>query len=106
LISENIKWREIDDNICEAIFTNKGVDITARLYFNEAGELINFTSNDRYDTSTESQIQFSTPAKKYTTINDHYLCHYGEATWHYPEGDFVYGKFNLIDIEYNVLSIR
>lgn len=27
---------------------------------------------------------------------------YGEAVWHYPEGEFAYGKFTLENVQYNV----
>ena len=30
----------------------------------------------------------------------------GEAIQHYPDGQFVYGKFNLKSIEYNVTEIK
>ena len=102
LVNENITWREIAPNRCEATFTNKDVSIKSILYFNNEGELINFTSDDRDDTSPESPKRFSTPLKNYDTINGHYLAHYGEAIWHYPEGEFVYGKFNVVDVKYNV----
>jgi len=102
LVNENITWKEIDENKCEATFTNKGISIKAILYFNDAGELTNFTSDDRYDASSEPPMRFSTPLKNYDMINERYLANYGEAIWHYPEGEFVYGKFNVRDVVYNV----
>ena len=27
---------------------------------------------------------------------------YGETIWHYPDGEFIYGKFKLKEIKYNV----
>ena len=52
------------------------------------------------------QYRFSTPAKEYMKINDMNVLKYGEAVWHYPEGEFVYGKFNLKSIEYNVPEFK
>jgi len=31
---------------------------------------------------------------------------YGEAIWHYPDGKFIYGKFNLQQVEYNVSEMN
>jgi len=27
---------------------------------------------------------------------------FAEATWHYPDGPFVYGEFNVKEVTYNV----
>lgn len=61
-------------------------------------------TDDRYVSSTMEQIRFSTPVSDYKMINGFLLPSYGEAIWHYPEGKFVYGKFWVRDIKYNVGS--
>ena len=104
LIDKSIRWEEIDHSSVKAIFTNKSVSISAILYFNENGQLIDFVSDDRYDVSDMKKYRFSTPADHYKNINGHNLCTYGEAVWHYPEGNFVYGKFYLKEVAYNVSS--
>ena len=48
------------------------------------------------------QVPFSTPFSEYKKQNGYNLMSYGEAIWHYPEGNFIYGKFNLNDVRYNV----
>jgi hypothetical protein len=101
LIDKRIEWASIDNLSAKATFTNGGNKITATLYFNEEGKLINFTSDDRYAISDMKQYRFSTPAKEYIKIADRNVLQYGEAVWHYPEGEFVYGKFYLKSIEYN-----
>jgi hypothetical protein len=35
-----------------------------------------------------------------------HLLGYGEAVWHTPEGEFSYGKFNLVEIEYNLKEFK
>ncbi len=104
LIDPDIKWEEIDDRTVNATFTNKAVSISATLYFNDEGQLVNFVSDDRYDVNEMKQYRFSTPLKEYQEINGYRLASYGEAIWHYPEGEFVYGKFTLKEIEYNILD--
>jgi hypothetical protein len=106
LIEKRIEWTAIDDVSAKAIFTIAANKISAILYFNEQGQLINFISDDRYAISDMKQYRFSTPVKKYTHSNDRKLLSYGEASWHYPDGPFVYGKFNMKHIEYNVAAFE
>ncbi len=102
LIDKRITWETIDPLSVKATFTTINIKISAILSFNEAGQLINFVSYDRYSVSEMKAFPFSTPAKNYKNINGYNLATYGEATWHYPDGEFVYGKFELKEIEYNV----
>ncbi len=104
LIDPKITWEAIDDHHARAIFTNKGTSIKATLYFNDEGQLINFISEDRSAITPDGlkKYRFSTPASQYKNINGYNLCTYGEATWQYPDGPFVYGKFYVQDVVYNV----
>lgn len=102
LIDERIQWEPIDNTSARAHFTNGVNKISAILYFNEKGELVNFISDDRYVIDEMKQYRFSTPVKEYKVLNGMNVMGYGEAVWHYPDGEFVYGKFNLKSIEYNL----
>ncbi|WP_462254747.1 DUF6544 family protein [Ferruginibacter sp.] len=106
LIDKRIEWTAIDSLSANATFTNGINKITATLYFNEQGQLINFISDDRYAIGEMKQYRFSTPVKNYTPIGGIKIMEYGETVWHYPDGEFVYGKFTLKSIEYNVTDYR
>jgi hypothetical protein len=106
LIDKNIEWTPIDHLSAKATFTNGLNKIAAILYFNEQGQLINFTSDDRYAISDMKQYRFSTPVKEYVQINGRNIWKYGETVWHYPDGEFVYGKFTLKSIDYNVPEFK
>ncbi|MDY0104521.1 MAG: hypothetical protein RBS07_16420 [Lentimicrobium sp.] len=101
LIDKRIRWKPIDNNTVLAHFTNGDITISATLYFNDIGQLIDFRSDDRTDVSVMKQYTFSTPAKDYRIINGYQLAHFGEAIWMHPEGAFVYGKFQLKEVKYN-----
>lgn len=105
LVDNRITWEVIDDLSVKAIFANGNTVISAILYFNETGQLINFISHDRYSISEMKAFPFSTPVKAYKNINGYNIPTYGEAVWHYPDGEFVYGKFRLKDLEYNVKTV-
>lgn len=102
LIDDRIRWETIDELSVRASFTTNGTSISAILHFNEKGQLVNFVSNDRYSVSEMKTFPFSTPVKNYQNINGYNLPTYGEAIWHYPDGEFIYGKFNVKHIDYNV----
>ena len=102
LIDKRIQWETIDYQSVKATFTNNRASISAILYFNATGQLVNFISKDQYSVSEMKAYPFSTPAKDYKNISGYHLPTYGEAIWHYPDEEFVYGRFNLKSIEYNV----
>jgi hypothetical protein len=104
LIDRSIQWETINSLTAKARFTNQGNTITALLYFTEKGELINFISDDRYqsmDGKTYLNYRWSTPVKDYKDVGGRKVAAYGEALWHTPEGEFAYAKFDLVEIEYN-----
>ncbi|MCB1191917.1 MAG: hypothetical protein H7A23_04715 [Leptospiraceae bacterium] len=105
LIHKNISWEEIDSHSAKVIFKNGPFTVSAILYFNDMGELINFVSEDRYalqDDGTLKRARWSTPVKDYKEFNGIKVSTYGKAIWHYPEGNFTYGIFHLKDIRFNV----
>ncbi|MCM4164501.1 MULTISPECIES: DUF6544 family protein [unclassified Arenibacter] len=104
LIDERISWEVIDNLCAKATFDNKGTVVSAVLYFNEKGQLINFVSNDRYSVSEMQAFPFSTPVSNYKNVNGYKRPFYGEAIWQYPEGEFVYGKFCVKDVVYNIMN--
>lgn len=102
LIDKRITWEKIDSLSAKATLTTEGVSISATLYFNRQGQLINFVSDDRMAVADMKKIRFSTPATNYKSINGYNLPTYGEGIWHYPDGAFTYGQFNVKNIQYNV----
>lgn len=102
LIDKRITWQSMNSNSVQATFTNQTITITAILSFNEKGQLVDFISNDR----DVNHYPFSTPLRNYKNINGINIMTYGETIWHYPDGQFIYGKFNLKDIQYNVSELK
>ena len=109
LISPNIQWQVIDLNRVRATFTNAGNSISAELVFNDLGQLINFTSDDRYRTTfgkTFKKLHWSTPIREYQHFGAYRIGSRGEARWQLPgENDFAYIRLELLKIEYNIKNI-
>ncbi|MFN8135287.1 MAG: DUF6544 family protein [Bacteroidales bacterium] len=102
LIDKRIQWKPVDSKSVAATFTNHGISITAMLYFNEKGQLINFLSNERTALPENKQYPFTTPVYEYKSIDNRNVVSNGDAVYDYPDGKFVYGKFRLKEIAYNV----
>jgi len=108
LIEGPIVWESVDDRTARARFTNAGHTIRAELSFNEAGELTNFWSDDRYQTSPDGKsvkrVRWSTPLAGYRSFGPAHLASGGEARWHEAGGDYTYIELTLDDVQYNVHS--
>ena len=105
LYDKRLTWKEIDSLSCAVTIENGKYKVSAILYFNEKGELINFVSDDRsalQDDGTMKRARWSTPVSDYKEIDGRRIPTYGETIWNYPEGDFTYGTFRLKSINYNV----
>lgn len=104
LTDKRLVWREVDNLSVDVIFTNGNIEVTARLFFNDKGELINFVSDDRSVLQNNGKLiknRWSTPISNYKEFDGRRIPTIGKTIWHYPEGDFVYGEFQLRNIEYN-----
>jgi uncharacterized protein DUF6544 len=108
LVAPAITWRTIGADAAEATFTNGGHTIRAVLEFNEAGALVNFRSDDRYqispDGKTMKRVPWSTPLRHYRPFGSARLSSGGEARWHEADRDYAYIEFDLDDVQYNVSS--
>jgi hypothetical protein len=105
LVGPGIAWQPVDARTARARFTNAGQTIAAELQFDAEGRLVNFVSDDRTRSSPDGKsftpLRFSTPIRDYRAFGPLTLAAYGEARWHLPEGEFVYGEFNLQDMAVN-----
>jgi hypothetical protein len=108
LIDKRIQWLQVEGNTVKASFTNNALTISAWLYFNEIGELVNFVSDDRsvlLKDGKTTKLQWSTPMRGYKIIDGFRLASYAEAIYKYPDGEFVYATFSLRYVKYNSKTI-
>jgi hypothetical protein len=107
LINPAIAWEPLDARHVKARFSNAGYTIQAELSFNDAGELTNFVSDDRYRASpygkAVSRIRWSTSVRSYRAFRGWRLPAVGVGQWHEPGGaEYAYVEIAIDDIEYNV----
>jgi hypothetical protein len=74
------------------------------LIFDASGDLAAFVSNDRYaaDGVTARLVPWRTPISEYATFHGFHLWRKGEARWVESSGAWTYGRFELLDLGYDV----
>jgi hypothetical protein len=101
LIDKRIQWTPMDDHHVKASFINNGLIISAELEFNHQGQLVNFSSNDRYAADAGKRLPWSTPLKEYKLFKGYSISSSADAIYTYPQGTLTYGTFQLVNLEYN-----
>jgi len=106
IVGAPIAWTEVDARMVRGVFTNGEVAVTAELSFDDAGDLVNFVSDDRFrspDGKSFTQQRWSTPIGTYRDFGRGRIASVGEARWKapWPEGEFTYLEFHLDQIVYN-----
>ena len=109
LLDPVLVWEELDGARVRVRFRNTGVAVSADLFFNSNGELIDFVSDDRYRASSDgtrlTKQRWSTPVKPYRAFGPLRLGSGGEGRWHTADGSFAYIELELDDVEYNVRTL-
>lgn len=104
LVDAPITWDEIDAHHVMGRFTRGAETVSAELVFDDAGDLVDFISDDRSRASsdgTEFELQrWSTPLSGYRRMGGRRLSTVGEGRWHAPEGEYAYLEFHVDDIAY------
>jgi hypothetical protein len=95
LTDPRLAWTPIDDRTAGVAFANGRHRVTATLHFDAAGDLCDFTSEDR-PALVEGKLlpyRWSTPIEGWREVDGRRVPVRGRAVYRYPEGDFTYGIF-------------
>ena len=103
LVDSRLAWTAVDDRTAGVTFTNGVHRVTATLSF-DGGEVVDFSSDDRPNSSSGSFIpmRWSTPISEHRDVGGMHLLHRGSAVYDHPDGPFTYGEFTMRSIEYDV----
>ena len=89
LADPRVAWRPVDDRRADITFTNGPHTISASLWFNDAAERVNFTSEDRGSLQGDGSfkyVRWSAPMRAYHEFDGRRVA---------TEGDFVHARMNL-----------
>lgn len=104
LVRPSVTWEPIDSRSARAHFTLGANTIAATLFFDEAGELVDFRSDDRSATpeGKADVMPWTTPVHDFATVGPARVPTKAEVKWHPDAGAWTYGEFELKSLAYNV----
>ena len=108
LLDAEVRWTELSPTRVRAAYSRAGETITADLVFDEAGDLVDFVSQDRSRASADgtsfTTLPWNTPITRHGTRRGHRVAVEGAAMWDAadPEGHFSYIEFRVDDLAFNV----
>ncbi|MEL7567149.1 MAG: DUF6544 family protein [Dehalobacterium sp.] len=94
-LQDYISWQAIDDYHAKATISYYGISASGIFTFNEKGEMLSFTTDDREAVSTDGtseKVKWSVVCGDYKEINGIKKPTAFQAVWHYDDGDLVYFK--------------
>jgi hypothetical protein len=102
LTDRRLHWEALDALRVRVAFRRGEHQISAVLCFDEAGDLVNFESDDRHAQDTDGE-RWTTPLRRFETFEGRRIAAEGDAIWHYADGHhFKYGTFRIREIRWNV----
>lgn len=104
LVRPSVRWEAIDSRSARAHFTLGANTISATLFFDAAGELVDFRSDDRAATpeGKADVMPWTTPVHDFATVGPARVPTRAETRWHPDAGVWTYGEFELKRLAYNV----
>lgn len=105
LLDADVRWEAVDERSVRGRFTLGENTVSALLTFNEAGELVDFVSDDRMAASPDGKsfepLRWSTPVAEYRSFGALRVMSRGQGLWHPTEGAFAYFEGELLEVEMN-----
>jgi hypothetical protein len=101
-LGENISWQAIDDRSTQVTFSDHGKSVSARMFFDGAGRLVNFSTMRYRETDGSFSLDpWSTPITDYGELAGLKLPVRGKAVWNLDSGDLEYADLEITEVEYN-----
>lgn len=98
LLDAAVRWEEAGPSAVVGHYTHGAHTVSAALTFNEEGDLVGFSSQDRLqseDGRTFTPLPWATPVWEHRTFDGLRVAGEGEALWLEPGGPFAYARFTL-----------
>lgn len=101
LAGPGLRWQPIDDRSARVHYTVGPHTVSAELRFDEAGQLVDFVSDDRLQSEGPDMVakRWSTPIGDYRSWGPIRAASRGEGRWHGPEGEWTYIELELVDLD-------
>jgi len=97
LLTSAASWSVVDDTSFELTITDAGVAATCRVFVDERGRMVNFSTEDRYAALPGglTRAPWTTPIDGWAEYQGRPMPTGGRAVWHLADGDYeyVHGRF-------------
>lgn len=102
LPSQNLLWNILDSNTAEIKFTDGELSVVAKLFFNSENLISKIETFDKYRALEEGyeRSMYTIYLSEYKKLKGFMIPTYIEAEWDLKSGKFMYGKFSIVNIEY------
>jgi hypothetical protein len=102
LPSQNLLWNILDSNTAEIKFTVGELSVVAKLFFNSKNLISKIETFDKYRALEEGyeRSMYTIYLSEYKKLKGFMIPTYIEAEWDLKSGKFMYGKFSIVNIEY------
>ncbi|USG99641.1 hypothetical protein K1720_09085 [Thermococcus argininiproducens] len=105
-LNDYITWESIDNTSAKATITYNGVSASAVFHFNEKGEVTRITAKRYMEVNGEFVLEdWEGQIVEYKMFNGVIVPSKVNIIWKLKTGDFCYDQIEIVDIEYNGLSI-
>ena len=102
-LGNNISFEPVDDRSARVTLTDRGRSVSAVLFFDEAGRLVDLVAQRYRIVDGESSLErWSTPMDEYGELAGLRLPVRGRAVWKLADGDLDYIDVTIRDLAYNV----
>ena len=98
-----VKWEYIDNNTVRGTISFKGIEVSGVFSFNEKGEYVGFTTDERYQTQKDGsfrKVRWSVEIGEYIKYGDISIPTLLTATWNQGRGDFQYFRGKIAGINF------
>lgn len=100
LLSENVKWEQVDKQAVRGTLLDSGIEVSGIFYFNKEGLFTHFVTEDRFY-SPGRKVKFSAVVDSYKMQGGLKINERIRVIWHLPEGEYEYFKGEVESIEFN-----
>lgn len=104
-LASYVHWEPIDDKSASVRITHNGYDVSGIFFFNDAGEMIRFETNDRYYLSPDIGnvlTSFIASVSDYKVQGDYIIPGTLIAAWQLDSGLYEYWKGYMSEVKYNI----
>ncbi|MFZ2196380.1 MAG: DUF6544 family protein [Thermodesulfovibrionales bacterium] len=103
LPGKNLEWKSLDSHSATAVVNDGGYSVSAVFTFDDNGEIIKLTTEDRYRgvNGKKERIRWTAYYKNYQELNGVKIPTEVEAEWKLQKGIFQYAKLKVTEIRYN-----